>query len=173
MRIASVATGSFTYAAEQEIAYLVTGLPCGWPNKLTIVSAGKVQASSDTSFSAIAGTYDLNRDDKNEMLLVSENTHNDEISHEASLDTFEKNSLRAVEDFGIVYHNSCALFAGVDDVKKKSLIVSGLTPYIEAVVVYYLPHSGPEMPSFTAERYRAPCPASPGAAPANWQLVSR
>ena len=171
MEIASTASGSFTYAAEQETVYLVTGLACGWPNKVVVLGAGKVQASSDSSYSVIAQTSDLNHDDKNELLLMGETSHNGELSREASLQTFEKGALRPVEDFGIVYHDTCALFAHADEAKRKSLIAAGLTPYIESVVVYYLPHPGHEMPSFTAERYRAPCAATPPA-PSDWQPVS-
>ena len=171
LHITSVASGSFTYAAEQEKAYLVAGLPCGWQNKIVVVAGGKVQASSDTAYALIAGIYDLNRDDKNELLLVGETTHQGEVSREASLQTFEKNSLRPVEQFGIVNHDSCALFAGANEATKNKLIGSGLTPYVEAVVISYLPHPGREMPSFTAERYKAPCPAA-GGTPKDWQPVS-
>lgn len=172
LQINSLATGSFTYAAEQESAYLVSGLPCGWSNKLIVFSSSKLQAASDTAYSSIARTFDLNRDDKNELLLTGEATHNGELSREASLETFEKNSLRPLENFGIVYHDTCSLFTGADEAKRKDLIAKGLIPYIESVVIYYLPHPGHEMPSFTAERFRAPCPASPTITPSNWQLVS-
>jgi hypothetical protein len=51
------------------------------------------------------------------------------------------------------------------------LTASGQSPYIEALRISYLPHPGHEMPSFTAQRLRAPCPATPGAA-LKWQTVS-
>ena len=89
------------------------------------------------------------------------------------MEIFEKNALKAVENLGIVYHDPCSLFTGADEAKRKTLTASGLAPYVEAVVVYYLPHAGPEYPSFTAERYRAACPSSPGASPSNWQLVTK
>ena len=161
--------GSFTYAAEQERATLFA---CKGSNKLVVYSGGKIQASSDTHYANIVATFDLNHDDKNEFLLSVETTHDGEISREASLDNFEKNSLRAVEDFGIVYHDPCALFAGANETKKKELIASGRSPYIEALTISYLPRPGHEMPSFTAQRYRAACPATPGTGPSNWQLVS-
>lgn len=172
LQINSVATGSFTYAAEQESAYLVSGLPCGWSNQLIVFSSSKLQASSETPYSSIARTFDLNHDDKNELLLTGETTHNGELYREASLETFEKNSLRPLENLGIVYHDACSLFTGADEVKKKALIAKGLAPYVESVVIYYLPRPGHEMPSFTAERFRAPCPASASTPPSNWQLVS-
>lgn len=164
------ASGSFTYAAENEQACLYR---CGTTNTLAVFSGTKMQASSETAYSSIAATFDLNRDDKNELLLLGETSHNGEFSREASLQTFEKNTLHPVEDFGIVYHDSCVLFAGVDEAKRQKLITSGLTPNVEAVVIYYLPHPNREMPSFTAERYRAPCPATSNIAPSGWQLVSR
>ena len=160
--------GSFTYAAEQESAYLWR---CDGANRMFVFSGDKLQTTADTSYSIIAATFDLNRDDKNELLLLGETSRNGELSREASLQTFEKNTLHAVEDFGIVYHDSCALFAGTDEAKKKTLIASGLAPYVEAVVVYYLPHAAREYPSFTAERYRAACPV--GNAVADWHLVTR
>lgn len=161
--------GSFTYAVEQESAYLWR---CDGENRVFVFSGDKLQTTADTPYSTIAATFDLNRDDKNELLLLGETSRNGELFREASLQTFEKNTLHAAEDFGIVYHDSCALFAGADEAKKQKLINSGLTPYVESVVVYYLPHATREMPSFTAERYRAPCPASPNAAPSGWQLAA-
>jgi len=170
--IVGVAKGSFTYAAEQETAYLVGDLPCGTHQAIVVISGGKAQATSETAYAAILGTFDLDKDDKNEMLLGGGTNHDGVISREASLDVFEKNSLRAVENFGIVYSDACHLFSGADEVKKKTLIASGLSPYIEAVRVLYLPRPNHEMPSFTAERYRAACPDTPGGQLGPWQLVS-
>src|SRR6185312_614981 len=93
--------GSFTYAAETEQACLYK---CATGNKIDVSSQGKLQVSGDTPFSAIVGKSDLNHDDKNELLLSTETMHNGDISREASLVNFEKNTLRPVEDFGIVYH---------------------------------------------------------------------
>lgn len=167
-----MARGAFTYAAEDEVAYLVSPLSCPY-STLLIFSGTRLQTLSATPYSSIAATFDLNRDDKNELLLLGETTHNGEISREASLQTFDKKILHSVEDFGIVYHDSCALFAGADEGRKQKLVNSGLIPYVEAVVVSYLPHTSREMPSFTAERYRAPCPSTPNIAPTNWQLVTK
>lgn len=148
------ANGSFTYAAENEQACLYR---CVSTNKLQIWSTGKLQATGDTPFASVLRVFDLNHDDKNELLLSTETAKDGVTDREASLMDFDKNVLHPVEDFGTVYHNPCGLFAGADETKKKALLAGGRTPFIDAVVMYYLPRPEHEMPSFTAERYRAPC----------------
>jgi hypothetical protein len=161
--------GSFTYAAETERACLYR---CSAGNKIDVSSHGKPQVSAETPYSGIIGKFDLNQDDKDELLLSTETTHNGDISREASLVNFEKNTLRAVEDFGIVYHDPCSAFASADEAKRKKLLAGGRSPFMEAVVISYLPRPEHQMPSFTAQRYRAPCPTTPGAAPTVWKLVT-
>lgn len=161
------AAGSFTYAAENEHFYLAR---CGDANRYFVFST-KLQASGETAFSRILQTLDLDHNDQNELLLMAQTAKDGVVDREASLDDFEKNVLRAVEDFGTVYHDPCARFAGPDAAKRRQLTASGGSPYIEAVVVYYLPRPGHQMPNFTAERYRAACPARAGAAPSGWERV--
>lgn len=163
------ADGSFTYAAEQETAFLER---CGASSKMFIFSGSKLQASSDTPYSTFAATFDLNKDDKNEFLLVGDTTHDGVVTREASLENIEKNSLRTVESFGIVYSDPCVLFTGATEAKKQEMIAKGISPNIEAVRILYLPRPNHEMPSFTAERYRASCPTDPGTSHGNWQAVS-
>lgn len=163
------ADGSFTYAAERETAFLER---CGASSRMFVFSGDKLQVSSDTPYSTLAATFDLNRDDKNEFLLVGDTTHDSVVTREASLENFEKNSLRAVENFGIVYTNPCALFSGATDSNKQELIAKGVSPNVEAVRIFYLPHPNHEMPSFTAERYRAACPTTAGGQHGPWQLVT-
>lgn len=155
--------GSFTYAAESEQACLYR---CTDTNKLQISSAGTLKAGGDTPFAYVLNVFDLNHDDKNELLLGTETKKDGIIDREASLMNFEKNVLHPVEDFGTVYHDPCALFAGADEAKKKLLIAGGRTPSLDAILIYYLPRPGQQMPSFTVERYRAPCTD-----PTQWQRV--
>lgn len=169
-RVLSRAEGSFTYAAEQEQACLYK---CGNTGKLVVsASDGKVQASIETPYSSILKTFDLNDDDKNEFLFTAETNHGGVASTEASLQTIEKGTLRAVENFGIVYTDPCAQFMGASEQKKNDLIAKGLSPIIEAVRISYLPHPNHEMPSFTADRLRAACPATAGAQHGAWQVVT-
>ncbi|MGH9524464.1 MAG: hypothetical protein ACRD3E_18230 [Terriglobales bacterium] len=173
-QVESLAEGSFTYAAEKETAYLVVPWRCSPENRLIVFSGSKLQAASDTSFNTILKTYDLNGDDKNEMLLGVETTKDGVTDREASLVDFEKNTLHTVEDFGTVYHDPCALFRNADARTKQELIAGGRQPMVETVVVWYLPRPGNQMPSFTAVRYHAPCPATPGTPPTGWtQLGER
>ena len=172
-QIESLAEGSFTYAAEKETAYLVVPWPCSTENRLIVFSGSKLQAASDTNFETILRTYDLNRDDKNEFLLGVETTKDGVTDREASLADFEKNTLHSVEDFGTVYHDPCALFRDADAAKKQQLIAGGRQPMVDAVVVWYLPRPGNQMPSFTAVRYRAPCPATPGTPPTAWTQLGQ
>ena len=167
LHVASVADGSFTYAAEKETVYLVSPWLCSPANRLIVLSEGKLQAASDTNFNTILKTYDLNGDDKNEMLLGVETKKDGVTNREASLVNFEKNTLHSVEDFGIVYHNPCA----PDEATRKQLIAGGHTLLAEAVVIWYLPRPGNQMPSFTAVRYQAPCPATAGMPITAWTQV--
>lgn len=172
-KVAALAEGAFTYAAEKETAYLVVPWQCSTANRLIVFSGDKLQAASDTNFHTILKTYDLNGDDKNEILLGVETTKNGVINREASLVNFEKNTLHSVEDFGIVYHDPCAALAPADEAKRKQSTAGGRSPFAEAVVIWYLPRPGNQMPSFTAVRYHAPCPATPGAPLTGWTPVGR
>ena len=71
-----------------------------------------------------------------------------------------------------MYTDPCAKFSGTTEQQKNDLIAKGLSPYIEAVRIVYLPRPGHEMPSFTAERLRAACPTTQGGQPGPWQVVS-
>jgi hypothetical protein len=167
----SRAEGSFTYAAEQEQACLYQ---CAGSNRLEVRSKdNKVQASIETPYSAILKTFDLNHDDKNEFLFTVESDQGSVHSTEASLQTIEKGSLRAVENFGIVYSDPCSQSTGATEAKKNELIAKGLSPFIEAVRISYLPHPNHEMPSFTAERLRAECPSTPGGQHGPWRVVGK
>jgi hypothetical protein len=75
-----------------------------------------------------------------------------------------------VENFGAVYHDVCGLVAAVAGKRREDLIAKGIDPVAEAVVISYLPRPG-EMPSFFAERYRAPCAAGVNEPPSQWQRV--
>lgn len=161
-RVAAVVNGSFTYAAETETAYLVTGTPCGSGNKLLVFSSGKLQVQSDTAFSSILNMFDLNHDDQNELLMSVANIRDGVTDREAALVNYEKNSLHTVEDFGTVYHDSCGVAATAAD---------GGSRHVDAVAVYYLPRPEHQLPSFTVERYRAACPTTPGAPPTGWTRV--
>lgn len=172
MYVSAAASGSFTYAAEHETLYLVSGIACEPHNRLLVFSADKLESSADVPYDRLLQTPDLNDDGKNEMLLAGESRNNNEVNREATFVEFDRNSLRQVESFGIVYHDACALFIGADSAKQQQLVAAGRTPNIEAVVIYYLPRPRHERPSFTAERYRASCPASAGGKHGPWQLVA-
>lgn len=91
----------------------------------------------------VAGTYDLDGDGKNELLLESSSINQGRQLKSARLVQHEKDKLVTVEDFGQVYDNSCG----------------GRDGSMSASTIYYLPPPAGQKPRFTVELYRAPCPA--------------
>jgi hypothetical protein len=174
LNISGLATGSFTSPGAKEDAYLVDVTKCGENpafrgNRLLVFTGDQLTAAADTKYSEILKSYDLNGDGVNELLLAGGFTHMGEVITEATLVRFDKRALVTVENFGSVYHDVCGLFVGLSDDARKDLISKSIEPIAEAVVISYLPRPGGQMPSFVAERYRAPCPAGENQKPANWQ----
>lgn len=153
----AVATGAFTAPSTNETAYLVDVNCKPSPqhlDRLLVFGQDKLIASVEVPESTILKTSDLNRDGKNELLLA--NWSEKDSTMLARLVQFDKASSTLIENFGIVYANACAGATG-----------GGL----DALVLSYLPHPNQQMPSFTAQRYRADCPAQ-GQAP-HWTAIAR
>ncbi|MGI9103034.1 MAG: hypothetical protein ACR2IF_11390 [Terriglobales bacterium] len=151
-RIASItqtADGAFTAPGAKERLYVVVGRPCSGTRgeiRLAVFSADRNVADV---LSPVGGllldTVDLNGDGKNEILFAASHRGEQSGFETAALVQFDKNKLVTIEDFGQVYEDSCRSLA-----EPKSLM---------AVVLNYLPTPGGQMPKFTADIYRAPCPA--------------
>jgi hypothetical protein len=157
--ITAAAEGAFTAPGVKQNVYLVRRLACGedsGPNHLVVWADGKAAANVETPDSTILKTYDLNGDGENELLLADWSARNNSTAVLARLAQFDQNSLPAVENFGIVYDNTCA---------------SASDPAMDAVVLWYLPRPGQKMPSFTAQRFRAHCPAQ--GQPPQWVEITR
>ncbi len=104
----------------------------------------------------ISTVSDVNRDAKNEYLLVATRSVQGQVTRSAVLATFDKDKPVTVEDFGQVYEDNC----------KTNLDSRAIT----ASVLYFLPPPPNGKPRFNVELYRAACPA-PDQLP-NWQRVS-
>lgn len=91
----------------------------------------------------IAGSYDLDNDGNNELLLETSTSSQGRQLKSARLVQHDKNKLVTVEDFGQVYDNSCGARDGT----------------MSASTIYYLPPPSWQKPRFTVELYRASCPA--------------
>jgi hypothetical protein len=165
LQILASAHGSFTAPAAQETAYVVERLTCsdvlrssvnlaGRVNRLLVFAADRPVASADVPEIGIAQTFDLNRDGKNELLLAGW----DGANTTARLVQFDNTNLATVENFGIVSREGCRAQAQTARI-------------MDAVVLSYLPRPNPQMPSFTAERFRAECPAA--GQPPRWTQISR
>lgn len=177
LNLTSVAIGSFTAAGAKETAYLVRVTKCGETmaemgadvNRLVVLSGNQIVANAETRDSSILKTYDLNGDGMNELLLAGGWAHGGEDTTNATLVRFDKKALVTVENFGTVYHDVCGLIYPPTEERRRELSAKGVEPVAEAVVISYLPRPGRQMPSFVAERYRAPCPAGPTEKPGTWR----
>ncbi len=159
-RINAVSEGSFTAAGVKQTAYL-TNLRClGTPpqtlHRLLIFTGDKLEANAEVAESSILKTCDLNGDGENELLLAFRSEKEPVTNVQARLVQFDKMSLVAVENFGIVYDDTCG---------------SADSRGLDAVVLSYLPRPGQKMPNFTAQRFRAECPG-PDQGP-HWTLINR
>lgn len=155
--ILASADGSFTGAGVKQTAYLIDVGECGArspvfaTHRLVVFAAGTLAANVEAPrANAIAGTYDLNGDGKNEILLRWREFR--QVAHTATLVEFDKDKLAVVEDFGQIYNSDC-----------------GAKLPTSASVVYYFPPPAGQKPRFTVELYRADCPAQ--GQPPQWTRV--
>jgi len=107
-----------------------------------------------SSGAIVAGTYDLDHDGKNELLLEMSAINHGRQLKSARLVQYDKDKLVTVEDFGQVYDNSCGARDGS----------------MSASTIYYLPPPAGQKPRFTVELYRASCPAQ--GQPPQWTRVN-
>ncbi len=175
LRIAGLSAGSFTGAGKTETAYLIDYVKCNEDparrsNRLAVFSEDKLIAVAEVPELVLLKSYDLNGDGINELLLSGGVARVGEVRSSARLVQFDKAELKTVEDFGTVYDNACGMFAGAGE-RRRELHNGGVDPIIDAVLIAYLPRPGNQMPSFTAQRFRADCPGENR--PPRWTEVTR
>lgn len=160
-QIGGSADGSFTAAGLKQAVYLVEVGRCEREaepvRRLVVFTAGAFTAKADVTWSdAILGTFDLNADHKNELLLGGGRVDQGQVIRIAKLVVFDKDRLATVEDFGQIYDDTCGT----------TLAAKSMT----ASVVYDLPPPPNQKPRFTVELYRAECPVQ--GRPPRWERVS-
>lgn len=182
--ISGHADGSFTAPGSRQSAYLVYRVSCGpensGPTLLVILSGDKLVASAEIPGTAFRGssdtsaqllkTFDLNANGTNELLLAISSVSSQNSGTTAELVEISNGKLTTIEDFGAVYHSPCEGFAPMT-AQQKELRDKAVEPVIDAVVLWYLPQPSQQMPNFTAQRFRADCPA-PGQQP-QWKEIAR
>jgi hypothetical protein len=162
--VASVATGSFTAAGEQQTAYIISVSECNASHadnngtkRLAVFSGDKLVADVDTNFKReILRTTDLNGDGVNELLLGGGDMNQGISVGVAALVELPEGKLRVIKDFGKTEENSCE--SGLSDSNAMASVIS------------YTPAAKGKMPDFHIDNYRAKC--LPNGKLARWQFLS-
>lgn len=157
-----LATGSFTAARENQIAYVISVGECDASHadnfgskRLAIFSDNKLVLNVDLDFkSGILKKTDLDANGVDELLLLGGDMHQGILVETAALVEVRQRKLAVVQDFQKVFEDSCAsLIRG-----------SG----VEASVIFLGPGRRGQMPDFQIENYRSGCGRTK-----RWRLMSK
>lgn len=149
-RVTSTATGSFTRAAANQVAYMVFVGECGAPHvvnwgtkRLVILEGQTVAVNLDVGdYTSIDGSYDLDSDGIGELLLSGGYMQMGESFVWAKLVDAKDGKIHVVRDFKDVVKDSCgAAYAG-----------STRT----ASAIYYTPITG-RLPEYRIDQKRVKC----------------
>jgi hypothetical protein len=149
--ILDLATGSFTAAGEEQIAYVISVGECNASHadnfgskRLAIFAGNKLVLNADLDFkSGILKKTDLDANGIAELLLLGGDMNQGILIETAALVTVRNRKVVVVQDFKKVFEDSCA-----------SLIPgSG----IDASVIFLGPARSGQMPALQVENYRAGC----------------
>ncbi|MDQ3472161.1 MAG: hypothetical protein M3447_00340 [Acidobacteriota bacterium] len=160
--IMDLATGSFTAAGENQIAYVVSVGECNASHadnfgskRLAIFSGNKLVLNVDLDFkSGILKKTDVDANGIDELLLLGGDMNQGILIETAALVEVRNRKLAVVQDFQKVFEDSCAsLIRG-----------SG----IEASVIFLGPARSGQMPAFQVENYRSGCGRTK-----RWRLMSK
>jgi serine/threonine protein kinase len=149
--IVDVATGSFTAPGLQQTAYLITVGECGAPHvvnwgtkRLAVFTGQTLVLNVDVQdHTAILGTYDLNKDGIDELLLTGGYMQSGLMSEWGALISVQDARLQFVKKFNSVRDNSCS------SMEPKS--------GTGAAVIYYTRGAGAVGPEFRIDNYQAKC----------------
>ncbi len=131
-----MATGSFTAAGRQEIAYVISVSECNASHadnfgtkRVAIFSGQQLIADVDTDFRInIVRKTDLNGDGIDELLMTSGEINQGIIVEMATLLEFQNGLLRIIQDFGTVVEDSCASEIPGSSSKASVLYTSDVVP---------------------------------------------
>jgi hypothetical protein len=160
--IIDLATGSFTSAGQNQIAYVISVGECNASHadnfgskRLAIFSGNKLVLNTDIDFkSGILKKTDLDSNGVDELLLLGGDMHQGILVETAALVEVRNRKLIVVQDFQKVFEDSCAsLIRG-----------SG----IEASVIFLAPGRSGQIPAFQVENYRSGCGRTK-----RWRLMSK
>ncbi len=160
--IFDMATGSFTAAGQDQIAYVISVGECNASHadnfgskRLAIFAGNKLVLDLDVNFkSGILKKTDLNLDGVDELLLLGGDMHQGILIETAALYEVQGGKLVVLQDFEQAFEDSCAS------------LISGSG--IEASVIFLGPAKRGQMPAFEVENYRARCGRTK-----QWRLISK
>jgi hypothetical protein len=160
--IFDMATGSFTAAGQDQVAYLISVGECNASHadnfgskRLAIFAGNKLVLDLDVNFkSGILKKTDLNLDGVDELLLLGGDMHQGILIETAALYEVRGGKLVVLQDFEKVFEDSCAS------------LISGSG--VEASVIFLGPAKRGEMPAFEVENYRSRCGRTK-----QWRLISK
>lgn len=160
--ISDMATGSFTAAGQNEIAYVISVNECNASHadnfgtkRIAIFSGPQLVADFDNDFAmGIVLKTDLNSDGINELFMVTGDMSMGTLTEMATLVSFQNGRRNLIKDFGTVVEDSCA--SGFPGSVSKASVIS-----IADV-------SLGQMPKLIQDNYQASCSGKSK----RWRFVS-
>jgi len=128
--ISDTATGSFTAAGQNEIAYVISVNECSASHadnfgtkRIAIFSGPQLIAEFDNDFAVgIVLKTDLNSDGINELFMVTGDMSMGTLTEMATLVSFQNGRRNLIKDFGTVVEDSCA--SGFPGSASKASVIS-------------------------------------------------
>jgi hypothetical protein len=128
--ISDMATGSFTAAGHNEIAYVISVNECSASHadnfgtkRIAIFSGPQLLADFDNDFAmGIVLKTDLNSDGINELFMVTGDMSMGTLTEMATLVSFQNGRRNLIKDFGTVVEDSCA--SGFPGSVSKAAVIS-------------------------------------------------
>jgi serine/threonine protein kinase len=150
-KIIDSATGSFTAPGMQQTAYLIMTGECGAPHvvnwgtkRLAVFSEDRLLVNVDIQdHTSIIGTYDLNGDGINELLLTGGYAQSGYIGEWGAIISVKDSRLHFDKKLESVWDSTCASMA--------------TKPSVTAAVIYYTRGAGDTPPEIRVDNYQAKC----------------
>jgi len=128
--ISDMATGSFTAAGENQIAYVISVNECNASHadnfgtkRIAIFSGSQLIADFDNDFAiSVVVKTDLNSDGINELLRITGDMSMGTLTEMATLVSFQNGRRNLIKDFGTVVEDSCA--SGFPGSASKAAVIS-------------------------------------------------
>jgi hypothetical protein len=160
--IVDMTTGSFTAAGQTQTAYVISVSECNASHadnfgtkRIAIFSGQQLVADVDADFmGSIMRKTDLDGNGIDELLMISYDIAQGNVTEMATLASFENGRRRVIRDFGPVVLDSCASLSPGSDSRAAVLYTGAFAPG--------------SIPTITQENYVAGCRN-----PQRWKFVSR